>query len=70
MTKNSQSWLLIEVKKSATEFLNKNLFLFKKQLNPEFCFQVAFDLSYIKHDFRELIAPKIIAMKAFLSQLV
>lgn len=70
VTRNLQPWLLIEVKKSATESINKNLHLFKSQLHPEFSLQLAFDLPYIQHDFRELVVPTIIPMKTFLSQLV
>lgn len=70
VTKNLQPWLLIEVKKSATDALNKNLFLFKSQLNPQFTFQLAFDLPYIDYDFRDLTEPKIIPLKTFLSQLI
>jgi uncharacterized protein len=70
ITKDLQPWLLIEVKKSATDSLNKNLYVFKTQLNPQFTFQLAFDLPYIDYDFRDLTEPKIISLKTFLSQLI
>ena len=58
------------MKTSATDSLNKKLFFFKSQLNPQFTFQLAFDLPYVDYDFRDLIGSQIIPMKTFLSQLI
>ncbi len=70
ITKDMNPWILIEVKKSEKESLNKNLFLFQLQTQAPFALQVAFDAPYVECDFRTLTKPTIIPLASFLSQLV
>lgn len=44
ITKNSQPWMLMEVKTSSKTSLSKSLQVFQKHLNCPFAFQVVFDL--------------------------
>ncbi len=70
LTKEEKPWILIEVKSSAKESLNKNLFLFQKQLQVPHVLQLAFDLPYVEQDCLQLMSPTIVPMQTFLSQLV
>lgn len=70
ITQNGNPWILIEVKTSATEPLNKNLISFQQQLNVPFAFQLAFDLPYSEVDCFKFNTPKIVSLQTFLSQLI
>lgn len=69
ITQNDTPWMLIEVKSSSNEPLSKSLFHFSKQLNPQFTFQLAYDMPYIDFDIQNLKKPMIVPMSTFLSQL-
>jgi predicted AAA+ superfamily ATPase len=70
ITKNSDPWILIEVKKSADSPINPALYRFQKQLGIKYAFQLAFDMPYINKDCFLLKCPIIIPMRTFLSQLI
>jgi predicted AAA+ superfamily ATPase len=70
ITENRKPWILLEVKKSATEPLSKNLLLFQDQIKAEHVLQLAFDLPYVEKDCFQNKLPKIVSMKTFLSQLI
>lgn len=69
VSQNGTPWMLIEVKSSANESLSKSLHHFANQLNPQYTFQVAYDMPYVDYDIRKLTKPMIVPMSTFLSQL-
>lgn len=70
MTKDNKPWILVEVKKSASERLSKNLIYFQEQTQAPFAFQVVFDLPYVDIDCFTQKKPCIVSLKTFLSQLI
>lgn len=70
VTKDSDPWLLVEVKWSHRESLSSNLLFFQKQLNTPHTLQIAFDLPYAEVDCFALKKPLIVPVKTFLSQLI
>lgn len=69
ITQNATPWMLIEVKSSSNESLSPSLYHFAKQLNPQYTFQLAYDMPYIDFDIAKLKQPMVIPMRTFLSQL-
>lgn len=69
ITQNKKPWLLVEVKSSYKEELNKNLKIFQKNLNVPHAVQLAYNLSYSNYDCFELKNTKIVSLRTFLSQL-
>ena len=70
VTKNNEPWFLVEVKKSPSASLNKNLAYFQEQTGAKHAFQVVFDMDYIDKNCFEYTKPIIVPAKTFLSQLV
>ncbi|MEN8237250.1 MAG: ATP-binding protein [Pseudomonadota bacterium] len=70
LTRDDKPWMLIEVKSSYRESLSKNLLYFNEVLQPEHCFQLAYNLEYQDIDVFTLKTPHIVSMQTFLSQLV
>lgn len=71
ITQNKKPWILLEVKKSAQASLSPHLLHFQKQINPEYIFQLAFDMPYVDKDcFAYPRQPLIVSLKTFLSQLI
>lgn len=67
---NRKPWMMVEVKTSGKESLNKSLLTFQSQIQAEHVLQVAFDLPYVEVDCLALKTPKIVPMRTFLSQLI
>lgn len=70
VSRDNQPWFLVEVKLSAREGINKNLFYFQDKIKASHAFQVVFDMEYIPQDCFKHTAPIIVPARTFLSQLV
>jgi uncharacterized protein len=70
VTKNNEPWFIVEVKHSSNSGLNKNLFVFQKQINPAHVFQVVFDMEPTTKDCFSYNKPIIVPAQTFLSQLI
>lgn len=70
IVKNAKPWMLIEVKTSANQHISAHLQHFYQQLQPEYAFQVVYDLPYQDIDCFKATEPVIVSLRTFLSQLV
>lgn len=70
VSRDNQPWFLVEVKLSAREGINKNLFYFQEKIKARHAFQVVFDMEYIPQDCFKHTSPIIVPARTFLSQLV
>lgn len=70
VTQDQQPWLMVEVKNTANNSLNKNLYRFAAQLKPKHTLQLAYDLGYVDQDCFQFNIPKIVSLRTFLSQLI
>ncbi len=70
ITCNDKPWIMIEVKSSSNNSLNKNLLNFQKQIDAPHALQLSAEMPYIEQDFRDLKGAKIFPMSTFLSQLI
>lgn len=70
VTRENAPWIMVEVKSSAKESINENLYHFQSHIQVPYSFQLAFDLPYI--DKNCFLSKKIliVPVKTFLSQLV
>ena len=69
IVKNNKPWIMIECKYSHKEHISKALYRFKEQLNPDYVFQVVYDLPFSDIDCFSIKDLTIIPAKTFLSQL-
>lgn len=69
VVENGEPWMLIEVKSSEDRPLSKSLKKFQEQLKPKYSVQLAYDMSYVDFDVRDIKKAKIMPMSTFLSQL-
>ena len=67
--KDGVPWLLVEVKKSATQSLSPNLSYFQRVTGAQHAFQVTFEGDYVDRDCFEETRPTIVPAATFLSQL-
>lgn len=70
ISKNNQPWMLIESKLSNNKGVSSSLRYFYERLNPEFAFQVVFDMDYVDKSCFETQGIMIVPARTFLSQLV
>lgn len=57
ISRDNQPWILIEVKTSNTQPLNKNLAWFQEKLEAEYAFQVVMDMPYVDADCFSIRTP-------------
>ena len=57
ISRDNQPWILIEVKTSNTQPLNKNLAWFQEKLGAEYAFQVVMDMPYVDTDCFSIHTP-------------
>ena len=69
VVKDGVPWLLVEVKKSATQSLSPNLSYFQRVTGAQHAFQVTFEGDYVDRDCFEETRPTIVPAATFLSQL-
>lgn len=70
ITQNAQPWMMIEVKSSWKEPINRYLDYFQAQVQAPYAFQLAFDLPFVEKDCFAYKKPIIVPMITFLSQLI
>lgn len=69
VVKNDKPWILVEVK-NGSKRLTSSLFHFAQQLNPDYVFQVAFDMPYVDKNSFISAQPLVVSARSFLSQLI
>lgn len=70
VTKDSDPWFLVEVKKGSHSGISKSLYHFQKQTGATHAFQVSFDLEYEDVNCFMYKKPVIVPASTFLSQLI
>lgn len=70
VSKNNQPWLLVEVKSSTKQSLNKHLAWFQEKTGAEYAFQVALDSPYVDADCFSVRTPVKVPAENLLMRLV
>ncbi|EIJ34844.1 ATP-binding protein [Thiothrix nivea] len=70
VSRNNQPWLLVEVKSSPSQPINKNLHWFQEQLGAEHALQVVMDMPYVEADCFAAGKPVKVPVETFLMRLV
>lgn len=70
VSRDNQPWLLVEVKSSASQAINKNLHWFQAQLGAEHALQIVMDLPYVEADCFAAGKPIKVPAETFLMRLV